>query len=171
MSYSIANMSKRPKPRTPEAQALLEAIEAAKVTQIAVADHLGITPSNIGQWVSGYRPVPAEKAPPLAAFLNVDPARISAAYRRLAGAAVQGQGAALPNPAGSGLGDADINRLQAQIDALNLAVGVLAANATRYRPVEAQAAAAVLRKRVPAHQREQGLLRELIAMLESGKAG
>lgn len=162
-------MPKKPKPKTPEAKALFEAIEAAEVTHIAVADHLGITPANLGHWVSGYRPVPAARAPELAAFLNIDPAAISAAYRRLAEAGAVPQGSALAAPIRVQHADADLNRLQAQIDALNLAVGVLAAAAIRHRPVEALEVAAALRTRVPAHQRQQGVLRNLIELLEEAE--
>lgn len=162
-------MPKRPKPRTPEAQALFDAIESAKVTQIAVADHLGLTPSNVGQWVSGYRPVPADKAQSIGTFLNVDPAAISAAYRRLAESAPVGQGSVVPMPGRTGAADPDLSRLQAQIDALNLAVGALAAGAIRHRPIEAREIAASLRKRVPAHQQRQGLLHNLISLLEEAE--
>lgn len=160
-------MPRPPNPKTPEARALLKAIDAAGITKAAVADHLGVSPSMVSQWVSGHRPVSAAQAGPLARLVHVSPDLISADYRRVEPAAATAGGGAPTNvsePAASYGGEA--GELHQRIDALTIALAVMAAGTVRHRPIEAQEMAAALRKRVPVWQRDQGLMKELIELLE-----
>ena len=169
--HSIANMPRAPNPKTPEARALLDAIDAAGITKAAVADHLGVSPSMVSQWVSGHRPVSAAQAGPLARLVHISPAKISVDYRRVepSAVAVSGNQAGRVAEATPSYPPGEIDQLRQSVDALTLAVAVMASGTIRHRPVEAAEMAAALRKRVPAWQREQGLLKELIELLERAK--
>jgi phage repressor protein C with HTH and peptisase S24 domain len=59
---------------------LTRALTASGARQRAVAEEIGVDPSNISQWKTGHRPVPADKAPALAALVGTQPELISAAY-------------------------------------------------------------------------------------------
>lgn len=63
-----------------------------------------------------------------------------------------------------------IAHLENDIHALNIALGALVATMVVHRPAEAAEAAAAFRKAVPREFADKGLIPELIAVLESGKA-
>ncbi len=76
-------MSKPSNPTTPEAQVLTAAIEAKQISKAKLADALDVTPGTVSQYASGNRPVPWDKAEPLAQRLGIAPASISSAYREI----------------------------------------------------------------------------------------
>lgn len=168
---SIANMPKKPAaPSTSEARILSTAIESARITKAAIAEHLRVTPATVSQWASGHRPVPADKAARLGMLVNAQPETLSRAYRELS---ESNAGNVVPVRQSTEVDQRDpalvIARLENDIHALNLAVGALTAVMVAHRPAEASDAAAALRRRVPAKFRDRGLVHELIELLD--KAG
>lgn len=170
MPDSIANMPKSPAPTPPEARILATAIDSCRMTKAAIADQIGVSPSMVSQWVSGHRPVPADKASPLAKLIGADPTTISRAFREVSDSS---EGNVVPIRQNMELDQRDqslvIARLENDVHALNLAVGALTAVMVTHRPAEAADAAAALRRRVPAKFRDRGFVHELIALLD--KAG
>src|SRR5690348_4209312 len=81
-------MSKK-RPLTTEEKAMasrMKAIFAADRdrTEENAAVSVGVTQGQISHWTSGRLPVPAKRAPALAAYLGIDnPGEISVAYREL----------------------------------------------------------------------------------------
>ena len=62
--------------------------------------------------------------------------------------------------------NADLDAIRQQIEALNLAVGALASSTAHHSPKQAQEVADLLRKRVPAHKLDKGLLHALLEVLD-----
>lgn len=157
-AVSIAPMPNRQQAKTPESLALRAARKRSGLSQAAVADHLGINASLPSQWETGGRPVPSDKAVAVGQLLGVEPAAISAAYRRL-----QQQGVVSDGRASTGQGKEDtLDRMLA----LDMAIGVLVAVMAEHRPAEARDVADAIRKKIPAQLREQGLFRELLSTLD-----
>jgi transcriptional regulator with XRE-family HTH domain len=157
-----------PKP-TPESRAVKAAIDASGLAQTAIADMIGVSPGMVSQWASGMRPVPSDKAPKFAKAVGQtdDPGKFSAAYRGV----VAAQGGALPVNVTATSGDARefglvISRLENDIHALNLALGLLTGVMKEHRPAEAAAVASLIRRKVPPKYRDKGLLSELLGALE-----
>lgn len=150
----------------PEAAALAKAIAAQKLKQAAIAEHLDVHPSLISQWVSGVRPVPADKAVPLGKLIDADPKRISRQFRE-----VQSSGGNVVPFRAAGEKDERpydlvIARLENDVHALNLALGALASVMVVHRPAEASDVASTLRRMVPAKFQDKGFVSELISLLE-----
>lgn len=76
-------MPRPPNPQTREARILTDAIARSEITKAVLAEALEVTPGFVSQFASGHRPVPWQKAEPLAALLGLDPADISVEYRQL----------------------------------------------------------------------------------------
>lgn len=74
---------KQPNPTTAEARTIRQAIATCGMSQIAIADHMEVSPGMVSQWVSGYRPVPAQKAVKLGWLIGADPSDISADFREV----------------------------------------------------------------------------------------
>nr|AEC46810.1 hypothetical protein [Xanthomonas vesicatoria] len=70
-------------PKTPEGQAITDAIQRSEQSQARLADALDVSAGFISQFASGHRPVPWDKAEPLAALIGLRPDLISSEYRRL----------------------------------------------------------------------------------------
>lgn len=162
---SIANMAKKtPKP-TKESRILEAAINGSGMTKEAIAAVIGVSPGMVSQWSSGYRPVAPERAAALARAVGLDdPASISHGYAET----VSSGSAALKldqvdNEAPT---DLAIARLQNDVHALTMAIGSLTAVMVAHRPAEAQAVGAALRRNVPAKFRDQGMIRELLSVLD-----
>lgn len=151
---------------TSESRALKAAIDGAKMTKAALAEALDVTPGLISQWVSGRTPVAPGKAPLAASVLGIDAATISAAYREIE--TIQGNVLPMKKPTASeearemGL---VIARLENDVHALNMALGLLVGVMKIHRPAEASELASTIRRRAPARYRDKGLLSELLAAL------
>lgn len=172
---SIASMPKPPKKPTPTAQslALTAAINKAKLTKAAIAEHAGVSPPMVSQWASGHRPVPADKARRLGELLGIAPERISASF---ASVAEHEPGNVVPLRKGAESEqplrpDLVIARLQNDVDALRYALAALVSVMTVHRPAEAEAAAKAIRRAVPAKFRDQGFVHELVAVLDRAPKG
>lgn len=164
---SIATMPNRTRTLTAEALALKAAIKHSGLKNGPIAEHLGVSEGLISQWTTGHRPVPADKARPLAKLLGVkDPGLLSAAFNLTM--AVHDEGVAyLPALKDRAMRpDLVIARLENDIDALRYTVAALVATMTVHRPAEAADAARALRRMVPARFRESGLVHELASILE-----
>lgn len=68
------------------AKEFARSLAAANVRQAQLATELGVDASNVSQWKSGHRPIPADKAPAVAALIGTRPELISAAYASTAAA-------------------------------------------------------------------------------------
>jgi DNA-binding transcriptional regulator YdaS (Cro superfamily) len=156
---------------TVESRRVKDAISASELSKAAIADVLGVSPSLVSQWASGHRPVPADKAAPLAKLIALSPQEVSAAYRQVQqsqeGNMLARRAHSESEPMSS---DEAIRRLDRELHAVHLAIGALASVMVVHRPAEAAEAASALRRRVPAKLRESGLVHELIELLDkSGK--
>lgn len=142
-------------------------MKAARLGQEAVAAHIGVTPGYVSQLVTGRRPLPIDKAQKLAAYLNVQPGTICAAWDKLAN---QGGGNVVPLPvtqkASEGLRQ---SRIENDIDALRYALAAIISAMVIHRPAEALDVAAAIRKRVPAKFQQAGLIPELVSVLEKAQ--
>lgn len=163
---SIANMPTKPPTPTRQSMALDAAIKRSGLTKAAISVHMGVSPGMVSQWVTGSRPVPAEKAQRLGDYLDVEPAKISAKFAqhwvpsgnvvplRQAG----GEDALRP--------DLVIARLENDIDSLRYGMAALIAAMTVHRPAEAADVAKTIRKSVPQKFVRQGYLHELLQALD-----
>ncbi|NJC38163.1 transcriptional regulator with XRE-family HTH domain [Xanthomonas arboricola] len=70
-------------PKTPEGHLITEAIQRSGQSQAKLADALDVSAGFISQFATGHRPVPWDKAEPLASRIGVAPEQISSEYRRL----------------------------------------------------------------------------------------
>lgn len=168
---SIAFMTNGP---SKQALALAAAMNASGHSNVAVAEHMGVSPGLVSQWVTGRRPIPAEKAARLAELVGVEPKALSEKYATVA---VQ-----VANSAGGGMrlhvpgderrrDDLVIARLENDIDSLRYALGALVTVMTVHRPAEGEAVAKALRRNVPQKFVKQGYIAELLAVLERGAKG
>ena len=64
-------------------QALKRAMSSANYDQQELAAQLGLTPSNISQWVTAHTRLPWDRAEQVAKILKCSPADISVPYRKL----------------------------------------------------------------------------------------
>lgn len=70
--------------------------DASGASNVAIAQAMGIHPTNVSQWRSGNRPIPADKAVALASLVGADAARISEAYGRVIGSETRHSGVREP---------------------------------------------------------------------------
>lgn len=70
--------------------------DASGASNVAIAQAMGIHPTNVSQWRSGNRPIPADKAVALASLVGADAARISEAYGRVIGSEARHSGVREP---------------------------------------------------------------------------
>lgn len=157
---------------TPESRAIKAAIDAAGMKQKDIAPLLGVEPSMVSQWASGARPLPADKAPTFARVVRYegDVGSLSAAYRSVY--AAQGAGGAVQHAERTGdLRDLGliVSRLENDIRALNLAIGVFAAVMVEHRPTEASDVASAIRRLMPPKFRDKGLLGQLLEALDAAE--
>jgi transcriptional regulator with XRE-family HTH domain len=154
---------KRPEP-TPESRVVAAAIARLKsqdppIEGKDIADQLNVDPTLISQFATARRPVPMEKAVPLAEILGERPEDISRKYREtmarfgLFDAEQQPQA---PKP----------SDLEDDFDAMSLFLGALVAVMVEHRPAEARALATVVKRQVPKKYRNKGLIRDLLAGLD-----
>lgn len=168
-TYSIANMATKPDKSTPESRRIKAAVKASGKPLAAVAESVGVSSGVLSQWAGGHRPVPAGRAVPLAQVLGLEPGAVSAQYRAVEDSQ---QGSALRRPRlvsedeGS---DTQIARLSNDFDAMKIAFGIMVASMVKHRPIEARESAAALRRHMPASLRDNGLLRELVEVLEQAR--
>jgi transcriptional regulator with XRE-family HTH domain len=143
------------------------------LTKARLAEQAGVSAGMLYQWETGMRPVAPERAARAAQALSIeDPATISVGYAESLANAIGANALALaPAKAGRESAPADlaIARLQNDVHALSVALGVMTAVMVAHRPAEAQAVAAAVRRKVPAKWKDQGLIRELLEVLD--KAG
>lgn len=158
---------------TKESRIVTAAVEAAVrepgVTRASIAEAAGVSPGMLYQWAKGIRPVAPEKAAILAQVLGIDdPAMISPGYTETVAQAVGTNALKLKPDTRSQEAPADlaIARLQNDVHALSLALGAFTAVMVAHRPAEAKAAAAAIRRNVPGKFRDQGLIRELLSVLD-----
>lgn len=169
---SIAFMSKNPSKEAMTIAALMA--QKPGLSNVSIARYMGVSDGLVSQWVTGRRPVPADKAVRLAEYMGADPKAISAKY-----AAVHAQ-----EPVGSAAvpavneADADerrldltIARLENDIDSLRFAIAAMVSVMTVHRPAEGAAVAKAMRRHVPAKFVRQGYLAELLDVLDKGAAG
>lgn len=160
-------MASKPNP-TKESRAIKAAIDAAGMTKAAIAERIGVTPALVSQWASGLRPMSADKTPIFARVVGADnPRAFSIAY----GEVEMAQGSTLPIRKAEASGDVreyglTISRIENDIDAMRLAIGLLAGAMKVHRPAEAADVAASIRRSAPPKFRDKGLLGELLAILE-----
>jgi transcriptional regulator with XRE-family HTH domain len=64
------------RPTTP-GEALEMALAAKRLTQAALAEHLGVNPATVNHWIKGRRKLTIEDVARIAVFLEVDPAVIA----------------------------------------------------------------------------------------------
>ncbi|UGB46967.1 helix-turn-helix domain-containing protein [Frateuria edaphi] len=171
---SIASMAAKTPTSTPskEALALAAAMARAQVNNVSVARHMSVSDGMVSQWVTGRRPVPAEKAARLGAYLDVDPRSISAKFNAMASSEAMGN--VVPLRAGQAEGDEPlrhdlvIRRLENDVDSLRYALSALVSVMTVHRPAEASDVAKTIRKHVPARYVQQGFVQELLQALDKG---
>lgn len=143
--------------------AISRALKArGKGANVALAELLGVTASNVSQWATGHRPVPPPLAPKVADFLGLEPELVSPGYARIPMRVGEPTG----EPYSGHLPPA-VQRAPDDITALNMALGVLVATMVRHRPAEAAAYATALRKAAPRGFREIGLIQELLTTLDA----
>lgn len=154
---------------TPHSRALSAAIRDADRTHEDIAAAIGVTPGAVSAWQTGRKKVPAQRAKPLADYLgNCQPDAISPGYAKFA-AQHGGQVVSLPgSPALAP--ELTQSRVENDIDALRMMVAALVDVMIVHRPAEAQAAARVLRKTVPAKFQRQGFAGLQLAKLEQRAA-
>lgn len=175
---------------TPESRIIKAAVDASGMTKAAISENLDVTPALVSQWASGTRPVPAKHASKLGRMIGRNPEEISVAYREELGRQQQVNG--MPalvqdrahhvreealeyvttdseGPRSEAL-ELRLRRLENDVHALNLALGMLASVMVEHRPIEAQGAADAIRRRVPAQFRDKGLIHELLTALERSRA-
>jgi transcriptional regulator with XRE-family HTH domain len=162
-------MNKKGSTPTRESLVLKAAMDAAPVNMTEVALELGVDRSLISQWCNSIRPVSAAKARELAEILGIDdPAKISRpwadAQKHL------GVTQAAPKPMEDDRDerrpDLVIARLENDVHALSLALGLLVSVMVVHRPAEAADVAEAIKKRVPRKWRDKGLIAELQKSLE-----
>jgi len=165
---SIATMAT--KTPSKETMRLSAAFSDSGMTKAAVATHMGVSDGMVSQWVSGYRPVPADKAPKLARLLGVaDPGSISAKYAQVSEA---DSGNVVPIRKEGSSSDDDrrddlkIARLENDVDSLRYALAALVSVMAVHRPAEGADVAKALRKHVPAKFVKQGYVAELLKALD-----
>ena len=69
--------------RTPQGEAVAQAIASSNFTQAELAEILDVSPGFISQCVTGHRPIPWEKAVKMAQLLKVKPENISLEYQKI----------------------------------------------------------------------------------------
>lgn len=154
-------MPKKPIP-TAQSRALQAAMIARHLKNVDVANHAGVTPGAVSHWVTGARPVPIEKVSVVAEYVGVKPEAISDRYGALATQIVPQDDARQTMPI-----DLTINRLENGMDAMRLAVGILAGVMARHRPIEASDAARTIRKQLSGRYLNQGFVKELLEVLDA----
>lgn len=146
---------------------------SSDLTKAAIAEQIGVGPPMLYQWETGRRPVAPEKAAKVAQVLGIDdPGMISPGYAESLANAIGANALALkPSRSGPDAAPTDlaIARLQNDVHALSLALGAFTAVMVAHRPAEAQAVSAAVRRKIPAKWKDQGLIRELLEVLD--KAG
>lgn len=176
VSVALLRMKKDQPVPTKESRIVAAAIGALMsadpgLKKTAIAEQIGVTAPMLYQWETGRRPIAPEKAARAAQVLGIDdPASISPGYAESLSHAI---GALALKPARDGADaaptDLAIARLQNDVHALSLALGAFTAVMVAHRPAEAQAVSAAVRRKIPAKWKDQGLIRELLAVLD--KAG
>lgn len=168
-------MANKPTNHTKQSRIIAQALKAALTTpgesKAAIAEQIGVSPSLLYQWETGRRPVASEKAAIASRVLGIkDPATISEGYAETLRSSL-GANALMLKPADrdndQAPTDLAISRLQNDVHALSLALGALTSVMVAHRPAEAQAVAATVRRKVPAKWRDQGLIHELLAVLDN----
>ena len=155
-------MPRKPAAPTQQSRALVAAMKARNLGNVDIANAAGVTPGAVSHWVTGHRPVPPEKAQAVSDLLGIKAETISPRF-----AAIYTQ--AVPDIAANGEPSAlTINRLENGIDAMRLALGVMAGVMLRHRPVEAADVAKTIRKKLPGKFVNQGFVKELLEVLEAG---
>lgn len=154
-------MKKKPEP-TQQSRALAAAMTAKGLKNVDVANHVGVTAGAVSHWVTGGRPVPVEKVSLVAEFVGIKPEVISNRYQAIATQIVPLEDVRKDIPT-----DLAINRLENGLDAMRLAVGILAGVMVRHRPVEAADAARTIRKQLSGKYLNQGFVKELLEVLDA----
>jgi DNA-binding transcriptional regulator YdaS (Cro superfamily) len=133
---------------------------------------MGVTDGMVSQWVTGRRPVPAEKAVRLGSYVDIDPRAISAKYNAMAEAGSMGNVVPLRASQGSDeeplRQDLVIRRLENDVDSLRYALAAMVAVMTTHRPAEASDVAKAIRRHVPGRYVQQGFVNELLQALDRG---
>lgn len=152
---------------------LRKAMAEVGMNQKELAGRVGVKPPSVNGWLSakakflrGENLLKAAKALGVSEMWLAEgkgPMRAEA-LPRSAGNVVPLHKAAEREP------DLAIARLENDVHALNLALGSLVAAMVSHRPTEAEDVAATLRRRVPAKFQDQGLLSELLAVLDRAGA-
>ncbi|MDE2255945.1 MAG: hypothetical protein KGL42_16980 [Betaproteobacteria bacterium] len=160
---------KKPTP-TAESRAIKAAIDASGMRQKDIAPLLGVEPSMVSQWATGVRPLPADKAPTFARVVNYagDVGALSVAYREVY--AAQGAGGAVHHAERTGdLRDIGLvlSRLENDVRALNLTIGVIVSTMVDHRPAEAAEVASAIHRLIPPKFRDKGLLGQLLEALDA----
>lgn len=155
------------------ADRLRKAMSEANMNQKALANAVGVKPPSVNGWLSakakflrGENLLKAAKALGVSDLWLAEgkgPMRLDVPQDTTSNVVPIRNELNFPAP------DLQIARLENDIHALNLAIGSLVSVMVNHRPAEAGDVAGALRRQVPEKFRDQGLLSELLAVLD--KAG
>lgn len=153
------------------ADRLRKAMAEANINQKQLADSVGVRPPSVNGWLSEKAKfLRGENLLRAAKVLGVSQLWLAEGKGPMRMDDPTGNVVALrktPDTVSEGLA---ISRLENDVHVLNLALGALAAAMADHRPTEARDVAKALRRNVPAKFRDQGMLAELIAVLDKAAA-